>query len=131
MVVDTSAVVAILRREPGWDRFLEAMAAASPCRMSAATWVELSLVVLGKLRPEVVAQVDELIRQLDLELVPFDAVQAALAREGFARYGKGRDPAGLNLGDCFAYALARHLDEPLLFKGDDFARTDIRSALAA
>jgi ribonuclease VapC len=130
MVVDTSAVVAILRREPDWRRFFGAMTEASSCRMAAATWVELSLVALGQLRPEVLAEVDKLTRQLDLELVPFDAVQAAIARDAFQRLGKGRHPARLNLGDCFAYALARHLDEPLLFKGDDFARSDIRSALA-
>lgn len=130
MVVDTSAVVAILRREPDWQRFFDAMIEASSCRMSAATWVELSLVALGQLRPEVLAEVDELTCQLDLELVPFDAVQAALAREAFQQFGKGRHPARLNLGDCFDYALARHLDEPLLFKGDDFAQSDIRSALA-
>jgi ribonuclease VapC len=129
MVVDTSAVVAILRREPDWQRFFDAMIDAPACRMSAATWVELSLVALGQLRPEVLAEVDELARQWDLELVPFDAVQAAIARDAFQRFGKGRHPARLNLGDCFAYALARQLDEPLLFKGDDFARSDIRAAL--
>jgi ribonuclease VapC len=130
MVVDTFAMVAILRREPDWQRYFGAMVEASSCRMSAATWVELSLVALGQRRPEVLAEVDQLARQLDLELVPFDASQAAIAREAFQRFGKGRHPARLNLGDCFAYALAHHLDEPLLFKGDDFARSDIRSALA-
>ena len=98
--------------------------------MSAATWVELSLVAVGQLRSEALAEIDELMRRLDLELVPFDAIQAAIARDAFQRFGKGRHPARLNLGDCFAYALARHVDEPLLFKGDDFARSDIRSALA-
>jgi len=130
MVVDTSAMVAILRREADWQRFFGAMIGASSCRMSAATWVELSLVAVGQLRPEALAKIDELARQLELELVPFDAGQAAIARDAFQRFGKGRHPARLNLGDCFAYALARHLDEPLLFKGDDFVRSDIRSALA-
>jgi len=122
--------VATLRREADWERFFGATIRASSCRMSAATWVELSLVAVGQLRSEALAEIDELMRRLDLELVPFDAIQAAIARDAFQRFGKGRHPARLNLGDCFAYALARHVDEPLLFKGDDFARSDIRSALA-
>jgi ribonuclease VapC len=129
MVVDTSALVAILRREPDWARFLDAMTRAAPLRMSAASWVELSLVVLAQLRAEALAEVDILRRRLGLELVALDAAQATIAREALQRFGRGRHPARLNLGDSFAYALARHLREPLLFKGDDFARTDITPAL--
>lgn len=129
MVVDTSALVAILRREPDWARFLDAMTGTAPLRMSAASWVELSLVVQGQLRPEALAEVDTLRRRLGLELVAFDAAQAELARDALQRFGRGRHPARLNLGDSFAYALAKHLDAPLLFKGADFEQTDITPAL--
>jgi ribonuclease VapC len=129
MVVDTSALVAIFRREPDWARFLNLMTGAAPLRMSAASWVELSLVAMGQLRPSALADIDTLRQRLGLELVAFDAAQAATAREALERFGRGRHPARLNLGDSFAYALAKHLDEPLLFKGDDFAKTDITPAL--
>jgi ribonuclease VapC len=131
MVVDTSAVVAIIRREPDWPRFLDAMTRTAPLRMSAASWVELSLVLASQLPAAALAELDALRQRLGLELVAFDAAQAALAREGLQRFGRGRPLARLNLGDSFAYALAKHLGEPLLFKGDDFARTDITPALEA
>jgi ribonuclease VapC len=105
------------------------MTGAAPLRMSAASWVELSLVAMGQLRPSALADIDTLRQRLGLELVAFDAAQAATAREALERFGRGRHPARLNLGDSFAYALAKHLDEPLLFKGDDFAKTDITPAL--
>lgn len=129
MVVDTSALVAILRREPDWTRYLEVVTRTVPLRMSAASWVELSLVILGQLPPGALGEVDALRRRLGLELMPFDDTQAAIAREALQRFGRGRHPARLNLGDSFAYALARHLNEPLLFTGDDFARTDVAAAL--
>jgi ribonuclease VapC len=131
MVVHTSALVAILRREPDWPRFLDAMTGAAPLRMSAASWVELSLVILGQLRPGALGEVDTLRRRLGLELIALDAPQATIAREALQRFGRGRHTARLNLGDSFAYALAKHLGEPLLFKGDDFARTDITPALTS
>jgi ribonuclease VapC len=131
MVVDTSALVAIFRREPDWARFLNLMTRAAPLRMSAASWVELSLVAMGQLRPGALADVETLRQRLGLELVAFDAAQAAIAREALERFGRGRHPARLNLGDSFAYALAKHLDEPLLFKGDDSAKTDIMPALTS
>lgn len=129
MVVDTSALVAILRREADWTRYLEAMTRTVPLRMSAASWVELSLVILGQLPPKALGEVDELRQRLRLQLMPFDDAQAAIARQALQRFGRGRHPARLNLGDSFAYALAKQLDEPLLFKGDDFAKTDVAPAL--
>jgi ribonuclease VapC len=105
------------------------MIRTAPLRMSAASWVELSLVVASQLPAAALAELDALRQRLGLELVAFDAAQAALAREGLQRLGRGRHLARLNLGDSFAYALARHLDEPLLFKGADFAKTDIVPAL--
>jgi ribonuclease VapC len=129
MVVDTSAMVAILRREPDWTRYLEVMTRTVPLRMSAASWVELSLVILGQLPPGALGEVDALRQRLRLQLMPFDETQAAIARQALQRFGRGRHPARLNLGDSFAYGLAKHLDEPLLFKGDDFAKTDVTPAL--
>lgn len=90
--------------------------------------VEASIVIDARYGADGLRDLDLFLTTADIELVPFDAAQAQLAREGFRRFGKGRHPAGLNLGDCFSYALARVLAEPLLFKGDDFPLTDIRGA---
>jgi ribonuclease VapC len=93
--------------------------------LSAATLVETSIVASTRLGDEIVDTLEIFLAALNVEIVPFTAPQATLARRAYQRYGKGRHPAGLNFGDCFAYALAHDRDEPLLFKGDDFARTDI------
>ena len=129
MVVDTSAVVAILLREPEADSFA-GMVVDSPLRvMSVVTRVELSFVVEGRLREAGRTDLEQLLRDLRIELAAVTPEQAEIAIEAFRRYGKGRHPAGLNIGDCFAYALAKATGHPLLFKGDDFAQTDIRPAL--
>ena len=99
-----------------------------PPLFSAATLVELSIVVQARFGAEGQADLELFLRTAQVEIVSFNREQAELARTAFARYGKGRHRAGLNLGDCFSYALARFLDEPLLFKGDDFVHTDLRSA---
>jgi len=130
MVVDTSAVVAILLREPEADSFA-GMVVDSPLRvMSVVTRVELSFVVEGRLREAGRTDLEQLLRDLRIELAAVTPEQAEIAIEAFRRYGKGRHRAGLNIGDCFSYALAKVMDLPLLFKGGDFIRTDIRSALA-
>src|SRR5215469_10257413 len=130
MVVDTSAVVAILLREPEADRFA-GMVVDSPLRvMSVVTRVELSFVVEGRLREDGRTDLEQLLRDLRIELAAVTPEQAEIAIEAFRRYGKGRHRAGLNIGDCFSYALAKVMDLPLLFKGGDFIHTDIRSALA-
>jgi ribonuclease VapC len=129
MVLDTSALVAILRGEPERRRFLEAIDAADACHLSAATLVETSIVLEARFGADGVQALDRLIQRAGIEVVPVDAEQAREARRGFSRFGKGRDVAGLNYGDCFAYALASVLGEPLLFKGDDFSRTDIAIAV--
>lgn len=127
MVVDTSAIVAILEGEPEAAPFLEQIVDASSARMALVSFVEASMVMRGR-RPDGVQDLDDLIAVLRIELTDLDLAQARLAREAFARYGKGNHPAGLNLGDLFAYAPAKHLKEPLLFKGNDFSRTDITPA---
>lgn len=131
LVVDTSAVVALLKSEPGWETLASRLHAAAFRLLSVAGWVELSLVVAGRHGDAAtLAFLDRFLQTAAIERRPVDEPQARLAREAFLRFGKGRHPAGLNFGDCFAYALARTLDAPLLFVGEDFARTDVRPALA-
>lgn len=130
MVLDTSAILAILQDEPERRAFNEAIEAASERRLSAATFVELSIVIAARFGPEGIRDLDLFLATAAIKLVPFDTDQAQLARAAFSRFGKGRHPAGLNFGDCFSYALASAYDEPLLFKGNDFPLTDLRPAIA-
>ncbi len=129
--VDSSAIVAIVKGEPERIQFLAAIEGAGRSSISAANYLESSLVCEGgdKAPGKIMFQSEfALLTALGLTIVAFDETQAELAREGFRRYGKGRHPAGLNFGDCFAYALAKALDAPLLYKGTDFAKTDLKSA---
>ena len=131
LVVDPSAVVALLKNEPGWEALATHLHAAGSRLLSVVGWVELSLVVAGRHGDAATLEfLDRFLQAAAIEFHPVDEPQARLAREAFLRFGKGRHPAGLNFGDCFSYALARTLDAPLLFVGDDFARTDVRAALA-
>jgi ribonuclease VapC len=125
MVLDTSALLAILQDEPERRRFNEAIEMADSRRMSAATFVEASIVVESRFGAEGLQALDRFIERADIEVMPVDFEQARAAREAFMRFGKGRHAAGLNFGDCFSYALSRILAEPLLFKGNDFDRTDV------
>jgi ribonuclease VapC len=122
MIVDTSALIAILRREPDSDALAERLLGADEVRMSSGTLLEARIVAE---RDGGDAELAELLDLAGIEIVPPDARQIDLAFEGFRRFGRGRHPAGLNFGDLFAYALARALDEPLLFKGEDFGKTDV------
>jgi ribonuclease VapC len=128
MVLDTSAIVAILSNEPEREHFIRLIETAPIRRLSAANRVEATLVIEGRKRDAGRADLDLFLHEAEVEIVPVTLEQAELACQAFRRYGKGRHPASLNLGDVFAYALARTTGEPLLFKGDDFARTDIASA---
>ncbi len=129
MIVDSSAVVAILLREPDARRYARAIQTTSPCRMSVANVLEASIVVESRGGAEAGYALDVLLEQGDIELVPVTTEQLAAARRAWRRFGKGNHPAGLNFGDCFAYALAEATGEPLLFKGADFAQTDVAPAL--
>ncbi len=129
MVIDTSAILAILRDEPERRAFNEAIESADPRLMSAASFVEASMVIETRRGYEGLRDFDLFIAKAGIELAPVDADQAHIARQAFREYGKGRHPAGLNFGDCFSYALARATGLPLLFKGNDFAQTDIEPAL--
>ncbi len=131
MVIDTSALVAIVLLEPESETFATAIAAAAMPRMSVASWFETSTVIDGRGNAIARSRFDELVVELGIELVPVSAGQAVLARRAYTEFGEaGSHPARLNFGDCFAYALAKEAGAPLLFKGADFARTDIRPALA-
>ena len=125
MVIDTSALLAILLGEPERRTFNEAIEAAESRRMSAATFVEVSIVIESRFGAEGIRDLDLFIERSGIGLTPVDSEQAQAARRGYSRFGKGRHPAGLNYGDCFAYALAMVLGEPLLYKGNDFGRTDV------
>ena len=128
MVLDTSALVAVLFDEPERSERVRRIAAAPRRRISAATLLEASLVVESR-RGEVAGrELDLFLHRALVDTVAVDEEQVRLARAAWRRYGKGRHPAGPNFGDLFAYALARARDEELLFTGDDFARTDIVAA---
>ena len=125
LVIDTSAAVAILTSEPGADELIDQMAEATGRRMSTATLVELSIVMEARLGPPGQGIVERFLRDSEIDLVPVDRTHVDRALEGWRRYGKGRHPAALNFGDCFAYALAVSDGSPVLCVGDDFAATDI------
>ena len=125
MVIDTSALVAILQNEPERGELTSAIEEAESRVMSAVSFVETSMVIESRYGSDGRRDLDLLVSKARLELVSVDTNQAQIARDAFSRYGKGRHPARLNLGDCFSYALAKALDEPLLCKGTDFKRTDI------
>ena len=129
MIIDTSAIVAILRQEPEARRFAEAIEAAPVRRISATTYVEIGAVIDGGRDPVASRLVDELLAKAGIIIEPVTAAQARIAREAYRDFGKGSGhAAGLNFGDCFAYALAKATGEPLLFKGDDFSHTDVAAA---
>jgi len=125
MVVDTSAISAILYGEADGRSFLEALAGPERAFMSAFTRLEASIVVEARKGEAGTRALAELMATSGIDTIPFDAGQTELALDAWRRYGKGRHPAGLNLGDCASYALARLIGEPLLYKGDDFSRTDV------
>ena len=130
IAIDSSALAAILQKEPDALLFAEAIGAAEAIVVSAVTLFETSMVLAGRVQDETAWRLlDALIGRAKIEIVPFDAGQAAIARAAFLKYGKGRHPAALNFGDCASYALAKSKGAPLLYKGADFARTDIVSAL--
>lgn len=126
MIVDTSAIIAIVRLEPDGPVFEHLIATAPSARMSAATLVEIAIVIDRLRDPQASGVFDAVLSTMAIAIEPFTERQAAIARETYQRFGKGSGhPARLNMGDCFSYALARDVEEPLLFKGDDFRLTDI------
>ena len=131
MVIDSSAVLAILLQEPEAARFASAIADAAVRRMSAANLLEACIVADNLIDLRAGRRLDAFMERAQIDIAPVTEAQVRLARQAYVDFGKGNHPAGLNFGDCFAYALAKATDEPLLFKGDDFASTDIVPALPA
>ena len=125
--VDTSCLIAVALREAGYEVYMERLTRATTLHLSAVTRVELGIVSHNKM---IARQVEALLTALNVDIEPFDAAQAALALTAFTKYGKGRHPAALNFGDCYAYALAKSMNLPLLYKGNDFAQTDVASAMS-
>lgn len=130
MVIDSSAVIAILRMEEDAPTFAYAITGSPVRRLSAASYVEIGAVIDGSRDPIASRRLDELLGTASIRIEPVTEEQARIARDAYRDFGKGSGhPAGLNYGDCFAYALARATHEPLLFKGNDFGHTDVVSAL--
>lgn len=129
MVVDTSAVLAILLDEEDAARFASAIEQAGSSRMSAANWLETAIMIDNRGDAVASREFDQFMRRSQITVEAVTTEQAHIARQAYRDFGKGRHPAGLNFGDCLAYALAKVLDEPLLFKGEDFSRTDVAIAL--
>ena len=129
MIVDSSALVAILTEEPEAEHFTRLIFSSSPARISVATFVEISIVVEGKLGDAGVRMLDSLVQRTNLTMEAVSVEQAYIARQAWSSYGKGRHPASLNFGDTFTYALAKTTGEAVLCKGTDFARTDITVVL--
>ena len=128
MVVDTSVIVAILFREAERRTFYDNILDDGSARISAVSYMEAGMVLTSRLGDIAERTLDQTLQALGIAVVPVTAAQAKLALQAFRQYGKGRHPAGLNFGDCFSYALAKSSAEPLLFKGSDFAKTDIGAA---
>ena len=129
MIVDTSALVSILAQESDSELYIRAISHASHCRISAGNFLELSIVIEGQFGSEVLRQCDALFRRIGIGIEAVTVEQAQVARQAFHDFGRGRHAAGLDFGDCFAYALAKLTNEPLLFKADDFKKTDVVAAL--
>ena len=128
MIVESSAVMALLLGEPEADRVEQALAAALRADLPASCYLECSLVMAARFGGEGLARLDRLVEQVPLRVVPFTEAHARAAREAYLRFGKGRHPARLNFGDCMSYAVARVEGLPLLYVGEDFGRTDVARA---
>jgi ribonuclease VapC len=126
MVIDTSAILAWLKEEPERPRIVAALEAHSARRVSSVSLLEAQIVVRAREHPALLEKLDRFLDEIEVQVMPFDETQARLAADAFQRYGKGQGhPAQLNMGDCAVYALAKTLNEPLLFVGNDFAQTDV------
>lgn len=125
MVIDPSVILAIIFAEPEGDILLNLIDQSESTLLSAPGYVETSIVLGTRYGEKAVENLDPLLNELHIQVIPFSLEQAKLATEAFLKFGKGRHPAKLNMGDCFSYALAKAISQPLLFKGNDFVQTDI------
>ncbi len=131
MVIDTSAIIAILSNEPEQQNFIEAIERSESRLISSATYLEASIVLLHRFGEEGLRNFDLFMMKAEFSIEPVDVKQVYIARRAYQEFGKNRHPANLNFGDCFAYALSKLMGQPLLFKGSDFSETDIVAYLAA
>ena len=130
MIIDTSAIITVLKREEGWEDFALALEESEANTISTATFFEAGIVIDSYKNAVLSRRLDELLLEAHMAIEPVTPEQARIARQAYRDFGKGSGhPAQLNFGDCFSYALARDKREPLLFKGDDFIHTDLRPAL--
>ena len=129
MILDSSAILAVIFREPGYEVLIRRITGAPLVAVGAPTLVETALVLTARLGRDVRLMLSEFVRQAEAEIVPFTEEHYQAAIDAFARFGKGRHPAALNLGDCLTYAVARVAAMPLLFTGDDFQKTDLPPAI--
>ena len=130
MIVDSSALMAILMDEPESEQMIRALSGAANPKMSSGNWIELAAVLTRRKRPDLFAPLELLMAMFRISLAPATTAQAAIGHRGYREFGQGSGHrAKLNFGDCFAYALAWSSGEPLLFKGDDFVHTDVKQAL--
>ena len=127
IVVDTSAIIAVMLKEPGHRRIADIIAKAEACKISPVTLLEVTM-VMSRTLSDPRDGIEVYLRETGLTVAPLDAKQAGIAQDAFLTYGKGRHKARLNIADCFSYAAAKALNAPLLFMGDDFSKTDVRSA---
>jgi ribonuclease VapC len=128
MIVDSSAIIAIVLREPGWEGLVDEIARDPLCGIGAPTLVETGIVLTAKMGPKARVTLSRLLQEAGMTIVPFADEHWRVAVDAYARFGKGRHPAGLNFGDCLTYAVARLVEQPLLFVGDDFRKTDVVAA---
>ncbi len=128
MIVDTSAIVAVVFREPAFEALLERLAVAAALAAGAPTLAETSIVLSARLKRNARGLLERLLQEFRIESIPFTDAHWRTAHDAYLRYGKGRHAAGLNFGDCLSYATAKLADQPLLFTGRDFAKTDITAA---
>ena len=131
MLLDTSAFLAIFQNEPERRMFNEAIESAGSRMTSVATFIETSIVLESRYGAEGIRDFDLFLEKASISILPVDVDQGQVARQAFRQFGKGRHPAGLNFGDCFSYALAKSLAQPLLYKGVDFSLTDIQPAVTS
>jgi ribonuclease VapC len=128
VIVDSSAIIAVMLREPGWELLVAKLGAQSDCAIGAPTLVETGLVLTAKLGKSSAAVLSRFLQETGMSVIPFTEDHWQVAVEAYLRFGKGRHAAALNFGDCLTYAVARLAERPLLFQGSDFARTDLTAA---
>jgi ribonuclease VapC len=128
MVIDSSAIVAVMLRQPGWEHLVQVIEGAEFVAVGAPTLCETAMVLTSRLGGDPRAKLERFLGEAEVEVIPFTAEHYEVAVSAFLRFGKGRHPAALNFGDCLSYATARVAGMPLLYAGEDFARTDLQSA---